>query len=1169
MSDAFLRLDRRWTVRAVNANSERLLATPRAGLIGKNLWQALPDAVDTRLYHGLRDALEEDADTDFEARFPPAGRRFRVRAFPDEQGISIYLQECPQPDDEPRRYRVILRHARDAILFVNTDGRIVEASESAADLYGYSRDELLGLTILDLRAPETRDAAAEQMALADEEGILFETLHRRKDGSIFPVEVSSRGADFGGDRVLLSIIRDITLRRESEQALRESEDRVRAISGATFEGIVIHEGGRILEVNDAALAMFGYERAEAVGADIQAFIHPVYHEAIREHISASSEEPYEVTAVRKDGACFRAEVRGRTTSYQGRPVRAGAIRDISDRVQTEAALRGALAEAEEGRLLLDTIMESVPDGITVADGPDVRVRMSSRYEQQVLGGLTEGVTSVEMTRRWSFYRPDGITPIPEEGLPLVRAVRNGEVVRNEEVIQEDGYGRRITMLCNASPVRDHSGRITGGILACRDITIRKEAEQALESERARLQTVLATLPVGVFIAEASGRMVAVNDAGRQIWGQDAPLAGGVSEYVEYKGWHPDTGERYTAEDWALARALIGGETIVGEVIDIERFDGIRATILNSAAPILDDEGRIAGAVVTVQDITDIRVAQEEVRRSRDLLESIIDNTPAAVYVKNPDGTIVLANQALADLLGRRKQDFRGKTSFDFYPEEVAEEHTRNDREIMRRGEPLTFEEIVPEDGSVRTFLSVKFPLKDAEGIVYGVGGVSSEITDRVRAEQALQRERGFLAALESIGEAGISTMHSQELLDLLAARIQAGTGSHSCTILLLDDTADDLVARAAVNIPEETGFRVHAYKGFAGKIRRVLRTLYVRDASTDPLVTSPHVKRAGARSLLGTPLVAHGRFIGVIYIDETSVREFPPDEVRLFELMASRASVAIDNLRLFEEVEQSRQDLEKALERESYFSLQLQTALLPPEPQVGPGYSVGHVFVSPFAGRQIGGDFYDVFRTENECVAITIGDVSGKGLEATSIAAATRSTLRAFAYDLSSPGPAVTHTNAVMCASQPGGGLDHFVTVLLAVLDPGTGRIDYASAGHPPALIYRGRSGEIERLTFGNPPIGVVPSYSFAEGASHLDPGDKIVFYTDGLSEARRDGDMFELEGIEEVLRECGSLDAGALVNELLSRASDWAQGRLRDDTAILVVERQADHHLCSQAPAR
>ena len=94
----------------------------------------------------------------------------------------------------------------------------------------------------------------------------------------------------------------------------------------------------------------------------------------------------------------------------------------------------------------------------------------------------------------------------------------------------------------------------------------------------------------------------------------------VDKYVEYKGWHPDTGDRYNAEDWALARALTKGEQIVGEVIDIERFDGGRATILNSAAPIRDDDGKFVGAVVTVQDVTKIKKAENELISSNTELQ---------------------------------------------------------------------------------------------------------------------------------------------------------------------------------------------------------------------------------------------------------------------------------------------------------------------------------------------------------------------------------------------------------------------------------------------------------------------------------------------------------------------------------------------------------------------
>jgi PAS domain S-box-containing protein len=131
--------------------------------------------------------------------------------------------ETQHTEDELRRYSLLFKGARDIILFIRTDGRIVECNESALRAYGYDHHELLSMTIYDLRSPGTTTLVSTQMAHADEEGILFESVHRRKDGSTFPVEVSSQGATLGTERILLSIIRDITERKRVEEALRKSE----------------------------------------------------------------------------------------------------------------------------------------------------------------------------------------------------------------------------------------------------------------------------------------------------------------------------------------------------------------------------------------------------------------------------------------------------------------------------------------------------------------------------------------------------------------------------------------------------------------------------------------------------------------------------------------------------------------------------------------------------------------------------------------------------------------------------------------------------------------------------------------------------------------------------------------------------------------------------------
>ena len=210
-------------------------------------------------------------------------------------------------------------------------------------------------------------------------------------------------------------------------------------------------------------------------------------------------------------------------------------------------------------------------------------------------------------------------------------------------------------------------------------------------------------------------------------------------------------------------------------------------------------------------------------------------------------------------------------------------------------------------------------------------------------------------------------------------------------------------------------------------------------------------------------------------------------------------------------------------------------------------------YLPAFARQGIGGDFYDVFLTEAKQIGILIGDVSGKGIEAAALAAASRSTIRSFAYEMPCAGDSLAHTNAVLYTQHATTG--DFVTAFLAILDPTTGDIEYARAGHPPAAIRRA-NGSVEFLELGDPPIGVFDRQVFESGRSSLGPGDKIVLYTDGVVEARRDSQLFDVDGVDRALAGHGHKSAPDVADEILRAAQEWARGDLRDDAAILVIER-------------
>lgn len=799
-----------------------------------------------------------------------------------------------------QRYRLLSENARDIILYIRQDGSIMEANQAATEIYGYTIDELLSLNIRDLRAEDVLPSLEEQLRQAGERGILFETYHRKKDGSVFPVEVSSRGFGLAGERVMLSIVRDITDRKQTEAKLLASEEKFSKAfqAGPQIMTISSLDDDRYIDVNDSFCEIIGYKHEEAVGK------------------------------------------------------------------------------------------------------------------------------SAEELGIWVNY---------EQRRKFIRALRQGKTVRNAEVQYRTRSGRIITALLSAEMV-EIEGRPC--LLAIsNDITQRKEAREALDKERRRLRAVLDSLPVGVFIADARGKIVGLNDQVQRIWGSGAPLAERVEDYAAYRGWWAETGEPISAYEWALARAITKGETSLGELINIERFDGARATILNSAAPIKDAADRIIGAVATVQDVTEMQDLRQRLERA----------------------------------------------------------------------------------------------LSDAN------------------------RERDRIVALQSISDAGIVNLELRDLLDALAQRVAKGLSAHSCTFLLRDEKTGDFVVSSEHKSSIPRGYRIKSGDGFVGMINSERRTVYIADASADPTVRSHYFEQAGVKSLLGTPLIVRGKIIGAVYVDMLEVRKYDEDEIRLFEAMAARAALAIDNAVLYEALTRSQAELRNALNSEREYSLLLQRALLPRAPQVPRGYDVAVHYAPAVANAEIGGDFYDVFESAEDMFSILIGDVSGKGLEAASMAATTRSTIHAYAHESTSAADVLTRANAVLSADHAD--FSSFVTVFFAILDTESGNIVYSTGGHPPGAVRRS-DGTVEFLQIGPPPLGFLETHEYTQNKARLNYGDKLILYTDGISEARRNSVLFDIEGIQRTLEDYGHLPASDIADMLLDEARKWAEGRLTDDAAIVVIER-------------
>ncbi len=245
---------------------------------------------------------------------------------------------------------------------------------------------------------------------------------------------------------------------------------------------------------------------------------------------------------------------------------------------------------------------------------------------------------------------------------------------------------------------------------------------------------------------------------------------------------------------------------------------------------------------------------------------------------------------------------------------------------------------------------------------------------------------------------------------------------------------------------------------------------------------------------------------------------------------------------------------ERLAARERNIAAQLQDALQPPLPASVPGLEVGSFTRPALQEAQVGGDFFDIFPLDKELYAVVIGDVSGKGLAAAAQLALIRNSLRTTLYLSQRPAQAVASLNAIVTAHDL---LVGFVTAFVGVYDAATGQITYASCGHEPGLIRRANCA-IEELETTGPPLGVDQNASYSDGTVTLAPGDTLLLYTDGLSEAgptRRN-----LLGTAGLTRLFAALpqdtSAQSQAETLVRQASDYAAGRFHDDIAVLTLRR-------------
>ncbi|WP_435177296.1 PAS domain-containing protein [Halorussus sp. AFM4] len=484
ISDAFFALDEDWRFTYLNERAHELINPGGRELVGRNVWEAFPEAVGREFKPKYERAMYEQETVAFEEYYPePLDAWFEVRAYPSESGLSVYFRDVTERherEQELQLFRTLLDHSTDSVLVIDPEtGRYLDANDTACRRRGYSREEFLTLSVPDVETEiddrEEWRSFVEELRTAGGR-ITFDGRHRRRDGTTYPVEVNASYVELDREYVL-AVSRDVTERHEREQELREKERRFEAV----FEDPNILVGlldpdGTVLDINQTAM--------EYIDADLEAVTGELFWETpwwgegeeIRsdvrewtERAAAGEYVNFEADLTRPDGERYTLNgVFRPVTDDDGEVVSVL----VSDRDITERRAYERRLERSEQRYR--TLAESFPNGVVTLFDGDLRYTLAAGRAFEDLPVSRADIEGRTPDEAWGEEVGDALEP-------SMRAALDGE----ETAVELSYVGR--DWLVYVVPITDEDGDVFGGMTMAQDITERKEYQQRLERTVEKLE----------------------------------------------------------------------------------------------------------------------------------------------------------------------------------------------------------------------------------------------------------------------------------------------------------------------------------------------------------------------------------------------------------------------------------------------------------------------------------------------------------------------------------------------------------------------------------------------------------------------------------------------------------------------------------------------------------
>jgi len=429
--------------------------------------------------------------------------------------------------------------------------------------------------------------------------------------------------------------------------------------------------------------------------------------------------------------------------------------------------------------------------------------------------------------------------------------------------------------------------------------------------------------------------------------------------------------------------------------------------------------------------------------------------------------------------------------------------------------------------------------KSATTVVASLDGVLGPQVDDLSKTHVMQGSPQMRALIragrELAGHRPLAELF-QVIMDLSVEAVMAGRG------VLMTLEGDQLQVRAA----RGEGFKIS--NTVRDRVLSQKESLLVRDAQLDQgLKEHMSIVEQKVRSMIAVPLQTNDRVIGLIYVDAPhQIREFTREDLNLLTVMANVAAIRIEHARL-NEIEAT----ERAMAKEMQQAALIQQRLLP---AVAPAVDGMDIAAKAVASRHVGGDYYDFIRFPDGRVAMMVGDVAGKGMPAAVLMSGLQARVHVLFEDGDDLADKMARLNRSTCGNCPD---NRFITFFLCVADPKTNKLAYASAGHNPPVMVRAAGG-YDLLPGGGVILGIMPKAAYQQEETTFEPGDILVLFSDGVTEAPDPNDVeFGEERLANLVATMRDRPSREIVDAIHSAVHTFTQGAPpADDITVLVARR-------------